>query len=222
MGSDNGFLSVVGGKGIGCFDDLRGKKLSVDALTTGYAFVLRELLARNGVAESEVSFERAGGALTRFQELLKGSHAGTILVTPFDLLAVNQGHVRLAIAGKELGAYQGVVAASRRPWARENESALVGFIRAYHSAVGFLQDPANRDVAEALLLANVRGMTEALARQSLDVLLDGESGFFEDVRLDRAGMETVLRLRSNFGQPRRALSDAAKYIDTSYHGGARR
>jgi hypothetical protein len=88
--------------------------------------------------------------------------------------------------------------------------------------VGFLQDPANRDVAEALLLANVRGMTEALARQSLDVLLDGESGFFEDVRLDRAGMETVLRLRSNFGQPRRALSDAAKYIDTSYHGGARR
>jgi ABC-type nitrate/sulfonate/bicarbonate transport system substrate-binding protein len=222
MGSDNGFLSVVGGKGIGCFDDLRGKKLSVDALTTGYAFVLRELLARNGVAESEVSFERAGGALTRFQELLKGTHAGTILVAPFDLLALNQGHLRLARAQEALGAYLGVVAASRRPWARENESALVGFIRAYHSAVGFLQDPANRDVAEALLLANVRGMTEALARQSLDVLLDGESGFFEDVRLDRAGMETVLRLRSNFGQPRRALSDAAKYIDTSYHGGARR
>ena len=60
-------------------------------MTTGYAFVLRELLAKNGIAESDVTFERAGGALSRFQELIKGSHAGTILVTPFDLLAIEKG-----------------------------------------------------------------------------------------------------------------------------------
>jgi ABC-type nitrate/sulfonate/bicarbonate transport system substrate-binding protein len=216
MGSDNGFLSMVGGKGIRSFDALRGKKLSVDALTTGYAFVLRELLARNGIPESEVSFERAGGALNRYQELLKGSHAGTVLMTPFDLLAVNQGHVRLALAQEALGAYQGVVAASRRAWAREHESALVGFVRAYRSAVEFLHEPENRHVAEELLLANVRAMTPPLAKQSLDVLLDGESGFFRDVRLDPAGMDTVLRLRSKFGVPRRPPSDAAKYVDPSY------
>jgi ABC-type nitrate/sulfonate/bicarbonate transport system substrate-binding protein len=216
MGSDNGFLSVVGGKGMRSFDDLRGKQLSVDALSTGYAFVLRELLARNRISESDVSFERAGGALNRFQELLKGSHAGTILVTPFDLLAMNQGHVRLALAQKELGAYLGVVAASRRSWARANEEALVGFIRAYHAAVGFLLKRENRDSAQALLEANARAMTPALARQSLDVLLDAEAGFFRDVRLDHAGMETVLRLRSKFGLPRRELSDPAKYVELSY------
>jgi ABC-type nitrate/sulfonate/bicarbonate transport system substrate-binding protein len=163
-----------------------------------------------------VSFERAGGALTRFQELLKGTHAGTVLMTPFELLAMNQGHVRLARAQQELGAYQGVVAASRRPWARENESALVGFIRAYHAAVGFLHKRENRETAAALLEANVRAMTPALARQSLDVLLDAESGFFEDVRLDPAGMDTVLELRSKFAEPRRKLSDPARYIDPSY------
>ena len=43
MGSDNGFLSVLGGKDIKSFADLKGKKLSVDALTTGFALVLREL-----------------------------------------------------------------------------------------------------------------------------------------------------------------------------------
>lgn len=216
MGSDNGFLSVVGGKSIRSFDDLRGKTLSVDALTTGYAFVLRELLARNGIAESEVGFERAGGALNRFQELLKGSHAGTVLVTPFDLLAMNQGHVRLALAQQVLGAYQGVVAASRRSWVRENEDAVVGFIRAYHSAVDFLHKRENREPAQALLVANVRAMTPALAKQSLDVLLDAESGFFRDVRLDPAGMKTVLRLRSKFGVPQHELSDPAKYVDPSY------
>jgi ABC-type nitrate/sulfonate/bicarbonate transport system substrate-binding protein len=216
MGSDNGFLSVVGGRDIKTFADLKGKKISVDALTTGYAFVLRELLAKNSVAESEVMFERAGGVLGRFQELLKGTHSATVLITPFDLLAMNKGHPQLARADEHLGAYQGVVAASRRSWARENEQAVTGFIRAYHAGVGFLYDPANREIAEALLVANVRAMTPTLARQSLGVLLNDKSGFFKDVRLDPKGMETVLVLRSKFSEAKRRLSDPGKYIDTSY------
>jgi ABC-type nitrate/sulfonate/bicarbonate transport system substrate-binding protein len=163
-----------------------------------------------------VTFERAGGALTRFQELLKGTHAATVLVTPFDLMAMAKGHVRLALARQQLGAYQGVVAASRRAWARENETALIGFIRAYRAAVGFLLDPANREIAQALLVAHVRAMTPALAQQSLEVLLDRSSGFFEDVRLDTAGMATVLALRSRFSHAKRVLADPGKYLDTSY------
>lgn len=57
MGADNGFLSLVAGQGVKSFSDLKGKKLSVDVLTTGYAFVLRELLARNNVAKSDVFYE---------------------------------------------------------------------------------------------------------------------------------------------------------------------
>src|SRR5690606_6596882 len=125
MGADNGFLSLVGGRGVKTIGELKGKKLSVDALTTGYAFVLRELLAKNGMAENEVTVDGAGGVLGRFQALLKGEHAGTILITPFDLIAMNQGHVQLARAAEQLGAYQGVVGASRRSWARQNEAALV-------------------------------------------------------------------------------------------------
>lgn len=216
LGSDNGFLSVVGGRDIKTFADLKGKKISVDALTTGYAFVLRELLAKNGVAESEVTFERAGGVFGRFQELLKGSHSATVLITPFDLLAMNKGHPQLARAGEHLGAYQGVVAASRRSWAAQNEQALVGYARAYHAGVAFLYDPANREVAEALLVANVRAMTPALARQSLGVLLNDNSGFFKDLRLDAKGMQTVLALRSKYSEAKRTLSDPGKYIDNSY------
>jgi ABC-type nitrate/sulfonate/bicarbonate transport system substrate-binding protein len=206
MGSDQGFLSVIGGKGVKTFADLKGGKLSVDAMTTGYAFVLRELLERNGV--SDVSFDRAGGALSRFQELLKGTHAGTVLVTPFDLLAMQQGHIRLAVAHEQLGAYQGVVAASRRSWAAQNPAALAGFVRAYRAGVEFLY--ANHDIAEQLLVANVSTMTPALAKQTLAVLLDERSGFFRDVRLDPEGMKTVLALRSKFGGVK--LTDPDKYI----------
>jgi ABC-type nitrate/sulfonate/bicarbonate transport system substrate-binding protein len=221
MGADNGFLSLVGGQGVKSMSELKGKKLSVDAMTTGYAFVLRELLAKNGIAESDVGFERAGGVLGRFQELLKGSHAGTILITPFDLLAMNKGHAQLARAAEQLGAYQGVVGASRRSWARQNEAALVGFIRAYRSGVQFLYEPTNWEIAEALLVANVRAMTPQLAKQSVNVLLHPHTGFFKDAALDMKGVATVLELRSKYGEPRKALSDPAKYIDTSYHEKAR-
>jgi ABC-type nitrate/sulfonate/bicarbonate transport system substrate-binding protein len=220
MGGDNGFLSLVGGQGVKSISELKGKKLSVDAMTTGYAFVLRELLAKNNIAESDVSFERAGGVLGRFQELLKGSHAGTILITPFDVLAMQKGHAQLARAAEHLGAYQGLVGAARRSWARQNEPALVGFIRAYRAGVQFLYEPVNWEVAEALLVANVRAMTPQLAKQSLNTLLHPKLGFYKDAALDMKGVATVLALRSKFGEPKKQLTDPAKYIDTSYHSQA--
>jgi TRAP-type uncharacterized transport system substrate-binding protein len=44
MGGDNGFLRLVTVPEVKTYADLKGKQLSVDALTTGYAFVLRKLL----------------------------------------------------------------------------------------------------------------------------------------------------------------------------------
>src|SRR6267142_2431002 len=47
MGGDNGFLRLVTVPEVKSYRELRGKTLSVDALTTGYAFVLFEMLGRN-------------------------------------------------------------------------------------------------------------------------------------------------------------------------------
>jgi len=89
-------------------------------------------------------------------------------------------------------------------------------VRAWRAGVRFLYEPANREVAEALLVANVPAMTPQLARQSLRVLLDDMSGFFRDPAVDMRGLATVLALRSKYGEPRRLLSDPAKYVDHAY------
>jgi ABC-type nitrate/sulfonate/bicarbonate transport system substrate-binding protein len=73
MGVDNGFLSVVAQRSLLTMADLRGHKLAVDSLNIGFAFVLRELLQANGVAESEVTFVRGGATELRFRGLLAGS-----------------------------------------------------------------------------------------------------------------------------------------------------
>ena len=135
-----------------------------------------------------------------------------MVLTPFDLIAQAKGHVQLARAGEHLGAYLGVVGAARRSWAKRHADALAGFIRAYRQGVSFIYE--NRDIAEALLVANMRSMTPALARQSLAVFLGEKTGFYRDVRLDPAGAKTVLALRSKYAG--RQLGDPGKYIDASY------
>ena len=221
MGGDGGFLSVVAGPQVKSFADLKGKTLSVDAMTTGFAFVLRELVARGGVAESDVTFVRAGGTNLRYRDIVAGKHDATLLRTPFELLARERGLNVLATA-ESLGAYQGTVAAVRRSWAKQNEAALTGFIRGYRQGVAWVLDPANREVAEALLVANIRDMTPALAKRACDLLLASKGGLAREAALDMEGIRTVLALRSKYGQPPKTLSDPARYVDETYWRAAAR
>ena len=215
MGGDGGFFSIVARPGIDNVSGLKGKTLSVDAMTTGLAFVLRALVERGGLAESDVTFVRAGGTANRYRDLIAGKHDATLLRTPFELLAVGRGFKVIATA-ESLGTYQGTVGFARRSWARDHEAQLVGFLRAYKAATDWIYDRANREVVEALLVANIRDMTPALAKLSCDLLLADNGGLARDLSPDVEGIRTVLRLRSKYGVPQKALGDAAKYVDLSY------
>ncbi len=213
MGGDGGFFSLVASPAVKSVTDLKGRTVSVDAMTTGLAFVVRELIVRGGVAEADVNFVRAGGTANRYRDLVAGKHDATLLRTPFELLAESRGYHRLATA-ETLGAYQGTVGIARRSFAREHEAALVGFLRAYKAATDWLYEPANREIAEAMLVANIRDMTPALAKQSYELLLADKGGLSRDLALDPAGIRTVLRLRSKFATPQKdaVRPDAATSI----------
>src|SRR5439155_21372523 len=71
MGCDQGFLKLVTVPEVKSFADLRGNTPAVVASTTGYAFVLFEILDRNGLREPDYKVERAGGVLQRFQALME-------------------------------------------------------------------------------------------------------------------------------------------------------
>ena len=216
MGSDDGFLSLVAVPEVHSVAELRGRTISVDAMTNGFAFALREMLARAGVSEADVTWARAGGTDRRFAALMERKHDATILRAPFDLQARQRGFNQLATAREVLGAYLGPVAAVRRSWAQEHPQAVVHFIRAYHAAVLWLLDPRNREEAQELLMANVPGMPAEVARQSCELLLDPRTGFFPDVALDPRGVAAVMALRSRLGEPPRPLTDPDRYVDRSY------
>ena len=221
MGCDNGFLRLVTVPEVGNYRELHGKALSVDALTTGYAFVLFEILARNRMQKDrDYTVVTAGGVLQRFQALMEKKHAGTLLLSPFEVQAEAKGFHRLANAIDVLGRYQGLVGGARKSWAEQNRDAVVGYIRAYSDAVDWLYDPTNRDEALAIFMKNLPGASAPAALTAYGILLGSTEGFQRKAKIDMEGVKTVLALRSKYGQPRKSLSDPSPYYDPSFYDAA--
>jgi len=213
MGLENGFLNLVALPEVKTVADLRGKDLGVDAVSTGFAFVLREMVDKAGIKDSEVKYARFGGTPLRYAALLDRKFAATLLSTPFDLQAEAKGFTRLGTATDLLGAYQGRAAFGMRGWLKDNEASAIGFMRAMRDATEWIYDPQNREIAEAVLVANDRDMTPALAKKTYDMFVDKKSGLYRDLKVDIEGFKVVLALRSKYGEPKKDLREPMKYVD---------
>lgn len=221
MGGDNGLLSLAVVPEIKTYQDLKGKTLSVDAMTTGYAFVLFDLLKRNGLKMGDYNVVKAGGVLARWEAIKERKHDGTMLITPFDLFAKANGLTILQNAIDVYGHYQGLTGATRRSWAAENPKKLDAYIRGYREGLAWLFDPANKAEAIAILRKNLPQLSEGLADQSYSVLVNPK-GFAADGALDIEGVRHVLALRSEYGEPKKTLTDPMRYYDPKYYEAAKR
>jgi ABC-type nitrate/sulfonate/bicarbonate transport system substrate-binding protein len=220
MGFCTGMLRLVVEPQIASIADLRGRTLGVDAVATGFSMVLMKLLASGGLNEGDYRLEPAGGTPQRAQALLENRFVGTMLPTPFELLPESRGYRRLADTTEALGPYQSTAGVARRSWAATHRAALLSFIRASVAALDWLRDPANRDEAVAIYMRSQPNAPRALAERAVDSMIGPREGFSPRGRLDQAAMQTVLRLRSEFGRPQRALTDASRYVDESFYAEA--
>jgi ABC-type nitrate/sulfonate/bicarbonate transport system substrate-binding protein len=221
MGLSQGTVRLVVSPDVKGYDDLRGKTLGVDAVATGYSLVLRKLLQSGGLKEGDYRLESVGATAMRAQALMENKFAGTILTTPLEIAPESRGYRRLANAVDVLGPYQTVVGMARRSWARDNRDALIRFVRASTEAIDWLFDPKNRAEAVEIYRKHLPNVPEDAAQVHVDALLGEREGFTRGGVLDREGMLTVLRLRSEFGLPRKMLTDPARYVDERYLGAAR-
>jgi ABC-type nitrate/sulfonate/bicarbonate transport system substrate-binding protein len=214
MGSDSGFLSLVSAPSIAAPAGLKGTKISVDALSTGYAFVLYDMLAKEGLTKNDYTITPVGGMIQRWTDMQEGKHVATLLSTPYDILAKAKGFHQLAWATDVIGPYQGNVAATRRDWAATHRAQMVGYVQAYAAAIDWLYAPEHRSEAIEILRHNLPTMSQDLAEQTYGELLDPNAGFFKGAKVNLEGLQTVLRLRSTYaGGPK--LTDPSRYYDPS-------
>jgi ABC-type nitrate/sulfonate/bicarbonate transport system substrate-binding protein len=198
------------------YADLRGRTLSVDALTTGYAIVLLAMLEHGGLAPGDYTLDSVGGAQQRYLAMAERKHAGCLLNSPFEQMLAARGFNILDTAIAVLGRYQGQVVATRSLWADANRGALVGFIRAFLAAVAWLYEPLNRDQALEIFLRNAAGESRESAATAYGILFDRSHGFPRDGAIDPEALAKVIELRSRYGRPRTPLGGPLDYYDPSF------
>ncbi len=219
MGGSAAIPALVTLPEIKTYQELKGRTLAVDAVKTGYAFVLYDLLKRNGLQPSDYKVEPAGGTTARWQGLRERKYAAAILNPPIYHLAKADGFNILQYARDAYGHYEETIGATRRSWARANERKLGAYIKAYVAAVEWLRDHGNKDEAVAILRKSFPQLSPELADATYaDVI--GPRGIAAKAQLDIAGIRKVLELRSEYGEPKKLLTDPARYYDLRYYEAA--
>jgi ABC-type nitrate/sulfonate/bicarbonate transport system substrate-binding protein len=216
MGCTQIELSLVVAPDIKTVADLRGRSLALDAASTGFAFVLYEMLARSGLAPGDYTVVPVGATPERWRSVKEGVHAGTLTIEPFTSIAGAAGFPTLLTSGDFFTAYQGGVIAVRRDWAVENTAALTGFLGVYLRALSWVLDPANREAAAAILAGRMPEIQPKTLDAVMRSLLSERSGLTPNGAVLGDGARTVLDLRSKYGVAGAVLTDAERYLDLGW------
>ena len=191
-------------------NDLKGKKLAVDAVDTAFALVLRRILLTSGLDLKRGDFELvpAGAPAERVASMKSGDTYAGIINIPADVQAKAAGLIPFQYQTDFLNNYPGTVLAVTRGWAKGHKKELVGFLRAWRSALPWSKDPANRDAAIKLIVAETKMNPESASRL---LSLSPKDGF-----LNLSGAKTVLDIRSEFSAPPLKGPALEAYVDLSY------
>lgn len=216
MGATRIELSFVVAPDIETYEDLRGRSVALDALTTGFAFVLYDMLEKAGLSTDACELLPVGATPKRWESVKSGEHVGTLTIEPFTSIAVANGFRVLQTSLDTVPSYQGGVFTASRAWAAENADTLRAFVRGYLAGLEWTLAPENYPAAKDILLANMPAIKPGVADAVMTKLLDPATGLTPGAKMDAAGVETVLRLRSRYARPPKQLADAAPYLDLSY------
>jgi ABC-type nitrate/sulfonate/bicarbonate transport system substrate-binding protein len=202
--ADTAILPVFVRPEIRNWNDLRGRKLAVDAVDTAFALTLRRILFARGLDLRRGDFELVpvGAPGPRLESMKRGETFAAILNPPFDAQGAAAGLVRLHDEK-----YPGSVWAVNRAWAQSNRKDLVAFLRGWLAGVRWVK--ANRDEAVRLIAAETKLPEPAAAGFVRAVPADGA--------LNLTNLKAVLEIRNEFGTPPKLGPALERYYDTSYY-----
>ena len=216
MGATRIELSFVVAPNIQTYADLRGRSIALDALATGFAFVLYDMLEKAGLSTDVCELAPVGATPKRWESVKSGEHAGTLTIEPFTSIAIANGFNVLQTSLETVPNYQGGVFAAGRAWAVEHPDSVDAFIRGYLAGLDWTLTPGNYEAGKDILLANMPAIKPGVADAVVTKLLNPATGLTPGGQVDTAGIETVLSLRSRYATPSKRLSDPSPYLDLSY------
>jgi ABC-type nitrate/sulfonate/bicarbonate transport system substrate-binding protein len=206
-------MSVVAAKPYKSFDDLRGKTIGSQTLTTGTGFALRLVLRAHGLEfPRDYQILNVGGVTDRYLALQSGQIAATPLSVPLDISAKQQGFNVLGYFADDLPTYFFNPYTVKRSWAEKNRPLVVRYMKAIVQTHRWLFD--NRDAACGYLSKEM-SMTVENCRFAWEYTVKNRV-WDRNADLNLEGVRTMIKIVAEINGQKEPLAQPAKYVDQSY------
>jgi ABC-type nitrate/sulfonate/bicarbonate transport system substrate-binding protein len=218
-GGDAGLNDFIVRPEIQGFEDLRGKRLAVDAPNTAYALVAKKILKDRGLLEGrDYQVKLAGGTGPRAAAMASDPELACGMINPpFNFKLRAQGLRSLGSQYDLLGPYQATGAYVMHAWAQAHADVLQRYLRAYVQGQRRVMDRANEAQMIDLLGANFKLEGQA-ARDTYAALLTPGSGLATDAAFSSEGFARVLSIRAEMEGMWGGVAPAPqRYVDLTWY-----
>jgi ABC-type nitrate/sulfonate/bicarbonate transport system substrate-binding protein len=213
--------SLVVGREIGAVPDLKDRAVGVSDPKSVTAVLMRRLLAKHGLPPETYRLVTLGNNALLTYGVTNGTADGALL-EPARTAQLKALGFRVLGASKEVAPDLQVEGVAVRPdWARQNEEALLRFLRVLAEAESWLVEPSNREEATAAL-AKMSSISAAEAREAYDSVLEQRQTLARAAELSPSGMKALLELIGEAAPTEKPSGGPERYVDDSYLEKARR
>lgn len=215
-GADPSAYSLVSGKAIKTFSDLKGKTISLSEPGDAYAEATKEILRKAGLdPDKDVNLRYGGNSNQRMAALAAGAVDAVPLVPPQDKQMVDQGFNVLAFYPDYYPNLTLSTTAISRAWAKNNVETIKAFMRAQAAATAWLYDPANKEEALKILINETKA-DHPSALQAYDIYLLKLRMYPLDGCVRKSGFEALVKVLSKVNPTVKADEDVDQFIDLQY------
>jgi len=192
--------TLVADPAVASIEDLRGRTIAVDAVTSGWVPILRRILDAGGLGPEDYELRPCGTTRYMHQAVVDGVAAASMESITWWLKAQDSGFVILGDHRTVLPRTQGSAGASLDTWLDQNRGVARSYLRAIVAATTWMYAPANRTALVAEVASGLE-LSEPHARAVVAEVLDPIGGWPPSAMVDAVGMENVHALRAETEAP---------------------
>jgi ABC-type nitrate/sulfonate/bicarbonate transport system substrate-binding protein len=197
------------------WEDLRGKRLVVGEKGSTYHLLAERMLAPNNIKSSDLSLLHVANQPDRYSTIKSGQVDAAFVAQPFDFQLLAEGYRSLGIAAESIkdDEFNGFVLA--RGWGEQNRDTVTRFLRAVSKGNRWLNDPANKAEATALLAKQLQ-VEPLVAEQTYDLLVTRLKAFSPDLSIAKPAHQFWLDAFVQSGEIAKPAPPLSKFIEESY------
>jgi ABC-type nitrate/sulfonate/bicarbonate transport system substrate-binding protein len=195
--------------------DLKDKTVSIGGIKDVTLIYMEAFIGSAGLKSSDIDWIYAKATQDRLAALLSGGAAAAILYPPTTFRAAAAGYTNLGDIETYLKDFPFTVWAANTDWAEKNRDALLGYIKAYSLAVGWLYDPKNREQAIDILVKYSKQDRKDSA-DTYDYFVNKLHAFSANGKLSPASYKMMTDALVSWGDLKQPVPAMSKFFDFSF------